>query len=134
MCISTSNPKVIYGGVFVVACAIYPCVPGNITWLSNNLAGSYKRSTGMAIQIGVGSLGGAMASNFYRARDAPQYRLGHTLELVFISVGIVAALIQVISYVVINKRRARYLQTTDQFSHAELAAKGDKAFTFRYMY
>lgn len=57
-CISTSNPRVVYGGVFIAACAIYPAFPGVISWLCNNLAGSYKRSAGMAIQIGVGNLGG----------------------------------------------------------------------------
>lgn len=135
LCIGTSNPKVVYGGVFVAACAIYPSFPGNIAWLSNNLAGSYKRSAGMAIQIGVGNLGGAMASNFYRARDAPRYHLGHALELGFISVGIAAALIQLFAYAAINKKRARQLQNgRDQLSQAELAAKGDKAVTFRYMY
>ncbi|WDK21992.1 major facilitator superfamily transporter [Colletotrichum graminicola] len=58
MCISSSNPKVVYGGVFIAACGIYPAFPGVISWLSNNLSGSYKRSAGMAIQIGVGNLGG----------------------------------------------------------------------------
>lgn len=57
-CISTGNPKVVYAGVFIATCAIYPAFPGVIAWLSNNLAGSYKRSVGMAIQIGVGNLGG----------------------------------------------------------------------------
>jgi hypothetical protein len=57
-CISTSKPGVVYAGVFIAACALYPAFPGNITWLSNNLAGSYKRSAGMAIQIGVGNLAG----------------------------------------------------------------------------
>lgn len=57
-CISSSNPKVVYGGVFIAACAIYPAFPGVISWLANNLAGSYKRSVGMALQIGVGNLGG----------------------------------------------------------------------------
>lgn len=47
-----------YAGVFITTCAIYPAFPGVITWLANNLAGSYKRSVGMAIQIGVGNLGG----------------------------------------------------------------------------
>ena len=59
--IASSNPKVVYGGVFISACAIYPAFPGVITWLSNNLCGSYKRSAGMAIQIGVGNLGGVSA-------------------------------------------------------------------------
>lgn len=61
MCIATDpseKPGVVYAGVFIIACAIYPSFPGNVSWLSNNLAGSYKRSAGMAIQIGVGNLGG----------------------------------------------------------------------------
>jgi hypothetical protein len=54
----TQHPRVVYGGVFVAACAIYPAFPGVISWLSNNLAGSLKRSAGMALQIGMGNLGG----------------------------------------------------------------------------
>lgn len=60
-CISvdpTENPRVVYGGVFLAACGIYPAFPGVISWLSNNLAGSYKRSAGMALHIGIGNLGG----------------------------------------------------------------------------
>ncbi|KAI2613738.1 MFS general substrate transporter [Hypoxylon fragiforme] len=135
MCITSTNPRVVYAGVFLVACAIYPAFPGVVTWLSNNIAGSYKRSAGMAIQIGIGNLGGAMASNFYRQRDSPQYVLGHTLELGFISAGIVAAFILVISYVCINKKRDRIVQDGGeaQFTARELSAKGDRAITFRYM-
>lgn len=33
MCISTSNPRVVYGGIYVVACSIYIAFPGNIAWL-----------------------------------------------------------------------------------------------------
>ncbi|KAI1250411.1 hypothetical protein MGN70_007464 [Eutypa lata] len=136
MCISTSNPKVIYGGVFVVACAIYPAFPGVITWMANNLAGSYKRSAGMAIQIGVGNLGGAMASNFYRQKDSPHYVLGHALELGFISVGIIAAVIQVVTYAAINKKRGKAIQAgrEAQYTPEELSSMGDRAVTFRYMY
>ncbi|KAH8681910.1 MFS nicotinic acid transporter Tna1 [Xylariales sp. PMI_506] len=138
LCISSEDPHVIYGGVFVAACAIYPSFPGNIAWLSNNLAGSYKRSAGMAIQIGVGNLGGAMASNFYRQVDSPRYILGHALELGFISVGIVAALVLLASYAATNKKRQRLLREAGgddaALSRAGLAAEGDRAVTFRYVY
>jgi MFS family permease len=136
MCISTSDPHVVYAGVFIVACSIYPSFPGNISWLSNNLAGSYKRSVGMAMQIGIGNLGGAMASNFYRAADSPRYVLGHSLELGFISVAIIAASILLISYSAANKKRDRVLlgRGDSQSNLAELAESGDKAVTFRYMY
>jgi MFS family permease len=36
MCIATTTPGVVYAGVFLVACALYPAFPGNITWLSNS--------------------------------------------------------------------------------------------------
>ena len=51
-------PGVVYAGVFIATCGIYPAFPGNVTWISNNLAGSYKRAAGMAFQIGLGNLGG----------------------------------------------------------------------------
>jgi MFS family permease len=36
MCVASSTPGVIYAGVFIAACALYPAFPGNITWLSNS--------------------------------------------------------------------------------------------------
>ncbi|RBR11649.1 uncharacterized protein FIESC28_08876 [Fusarium coffeatum] len=110
--------------------------PGVITWLANNLSGSYKRSVGMAIQIGVGNLGGAMASNFYRQKDGPRYILGHALELGFIGGGIIAALILIFGYSRINKSRERRMAAGEHetISEEELSAKGDKAVTWRYMH
>jgi MFS family permease len=157
MCIGTDpkeHPRVVYGGVFVAACAIYPAFPGVIAWLSNNLSGSLKRSVGMALQIGVGNLGGvsnsrcfrktnnkadcvrqAMASNFYRARDAPRYMLGHGLELGFIGGGLIASLILVIGYTAQNKKRARRIEegALNSYSPQELSEKGDRAITYRYV-
>jgi hypothetical protein len=49
--------SVVYAGVFIAACGVYSAFPGNIAWISNNLAGSYKRAAGMAFQIGIGNLG-----------------------------------------------------------------------------
>lgn len=126
----------VYGGVFIIVCAIYPSFPGNIAWLSNNLAGGYKRSAGMAIQIGVGNLGGAMASNFYRQPDSPRYILGHGLELGFVTLGIIAAVILNVSYAAINKRREKKLAEGGEggYDSQELSEMGDKAYTFRYMH
>lgn len=134
MCISSTKPGVIYAGVFIAACSIYPAFPGVITWLSSNLAGSSKRGVGMAIQIGVGNLAGAMASNFYRSKDAPRYRLGHALELGFICAGIIATVILVLSYRRINAKRDRQLAAGEHngYTPEELSALGDRSMTFRY--
>jgi len=134
MCISSSKPGVIYAGVFIAACALYPAFPGNITWLSNNLAGSTKRATGQAIQISMGNLAGAMASNFYRSKDAPHYVLGHALELAFIIAGIIALLVLVFNYKRINAKRAKQVAdgAHSGYTPEEMSALGDRAVTFRY--
>lgn len=77
-----------------------------------------------------------MAANFYCQTDAPHYKLGHSLELGFISASIIAALILVVSYSSLNKKRSRMVADgqVGRYSIEELSAKGDKALTFRYMY
>jgi drug/metabolite transporter superfamily protein YnfA len=125
-------PGVVYAGVFITTCGIYPAFPGNVAWISNNLAGSYKRSAGMAFQIGVGNLGGAMASNFYRSQDAPKYVLGHGLEIGFVSLGLMAVILLRVGYGRINAKRDSEGSGGEGLSDKELSELGDRAPTFRY--
>lgn len=124
-------PGVVYAGVFIATCGIYPAFPGNVTWISNNLAGSYKRAAGMAFQIGMGNLGGAMASNFYRSVDSPKYLLGHGLEIGFVVLGLAAVITLRISYGRINKKRERS-GAAEGLTDEQLADLGDKSPSFRY--
>lgn len=134
MCIATDSPGVTYAGIFIAAAALYQCQPSNITWLSNNLAGSYKRAVGMGIQIAVGNLAGAMASNFYRQQDSPRYKLGHGLEIGFITAGIIALCVLLVYYKVVNRKREEAVKRGEhlKFTPEELSDLGDKAVTFRY--
>lgn len=72
----------------------------------------------------------AMASNFYRAQDAPQYILGHSLELAFVVVGMVATVLLRLAYQRINRQRdlldpSEYPDDPDSL--------GDRSPLFRYM-
>ena len=53
----------------------YPFMP-KFCRLGNNLSGQYKRGIGMAVHVGFGNLGGALAPNFYRAQDSPRFIFG----------------------------------------------------------
>jgi len=135
MCISSSKPGVVYAGIFISAAGVYGAYPGNIALISNNLAGSSKRAVGMAIHIAGGNLSGAMASNFYRQKDAPRYILGHGLEIGFVCAGIIASSLLAFNYNRINRRRARQLANGEHngYTPEELSDLGDKAITFKYM-
>jgi hypothetical protein len=110
---------------------LYTGFPGNITWISNNLAGTYKRSVGLAIHVSIGNLGGAMSSNFYRSEDKPKFILGHSLSLAFAFIALGAVLTLRFGYQHCNKKRE---QEGDRgLSPEELSDLGDKAPTYRYM-
>lgn len=135
-CLGSSNPRVVYGGLIICACGMYPASPTVVTWLANNLSGSTKRGVGMALQMSFGNLGGAMASNFYRGADAPRYLMGHGLSMGFVIAGITAASIIFTGYFMTNKKRAQAVKSGQiaNFTEAQLSALGDKAITWRYMY
>lgn len=139
MAISTNpadKPGVIYAGVYIAAIGLYPAFPGVISWLSNNLSGSYKRAIGMAIHIGIGNFGGAFASNIYHAKDKPRFIMGHAIELGFISLGLLALTTIVICYHFINKKRERDVRAGKyaDVSIEQLSEMGDKNPYFRYSY
>jgi len=102
-------PALAYIGVFIAACGIYPAFPGMITWCSNNIGGGEKvRAISMAFHIGMGSFGGAMGANFYsNATKGHQglYRVGHALNLAFVTAGMVAVLTLWWRYRGVNKER-----------------------------
>ena len=44
-------PDLVYPGIFITVCRIHPAFPGNVTWISNNLADDYKRESFLQLQI-----------------------------------------------------------------------------------
>ena len=51
---------------------IFSCVPLIGAWNSNNIGGSLKRGVGIAMQVGFGNFGGAVAGFVYLAQDQPR--------------------------------------------------------------
>lgn len=88
---SESKPGVIYFALFLVAGGIYSGIPTTVSWIANNLAGQWKRATGMAFQFTVGNLvGGTVGSNIFMARESPEYPTAFAILLSFISCAFVS--------------------------------------------
>ncbi|KAJ5980376.1 hypothetical protein N7481_007674 [Penicillium waksmanii] len=128
----TFMPGLTYAGCFVAACGIYPAIPGLLALSSNNWAPNAKRAIGMAIQMGFGTMGGAAASNFYRAEDAPRYRLGHILVLVFAAIGLATMVLYYLICRRLNTKREAGADSVYQYTAEQLVELGDKAPSFRY--
>ncbi|KAI0399989.1 major facilitator superfamily domain-containing protein [Xylaria palmicola] len=78
-----------YFALFLVLGGGYSTQPITIAWLANNVSGHYKRSVSTAIQIGLGNIGGIVASNIFITSEAPRFRTGYSVSLGFL--GLCAA-------------------------------------------
>ncbi|KAF8835333.1 MFS general substrate transporter [Paxillus ammoniavirescens] len=129
--ISDAPSGVKYFGTYLCIISSYAGGPGPVSWLANNLQGKYKRAVGLALQIGVGCLGGLVGSNIFRDQDEPRYLLGHGLAIMFITTGLIAIPIIVLTYKRLNARLDR--EERQQGWNAEhKESNGDRAPGFRY--
>ncbi|OAA59041.1 Major facilitator superfamily domain, general substrate transporter [Niveomyces insectorum RCEF 264] len=126
-------PGLVYAGVFIAVCGLFTAFPGNITWISNNVAGSYKRSVALAIHVGWGNLAGVVSSNIYRAQDSPKFILGHVVAIGGLLLALAAVLTLRIGYKHCNKQRDENAHLQPQLSASEEAELGDKSPNFRYI-
>jgi hypothetical protein len=104
--IASHHPNLFYAATFFCAMGIFPAGPNSITWMNNNVQGVYKRGVAIANFISWANLNGIMSSNVYRQNDAPQYRLGNSIILGYVAVGIVGG--SIVNYIFLsigNRRR-----------------------------
>ncbi|KIJ14025.1 hypothetical protein PAXINDRAFT_13146 [Paxillus involutus ATCC 200175] len=129
--ISDAPAGVKFFGTYLCIISSYAGGPGPVSWLANNLQGKYKRAVGLALQIGVGCMGGLVGSNIFRDQDEPRYLLGHGLAIMFITMGLIAIPIIVLTYKRLNARLDR--EERQQGQNAEhQESNGDRAPGFRY--
>ncbi|CAG8712737.1 19192_t:CDS:10 [Dentiscutata erythropus] len=70
-----------YIGACIIGVGLFPCIPTSITWLINNLAGETKCAIGDALMIAAGNIGAGISTQFYKEKDAPSYKFGHSISL-----------------------------------------------------
>lgn len=89
----------------------------------------------MGLQICVGNLGGAIGSNIYLARQAPNYYLGYGFSMGIIIVAIISGFILRFFLSRENKRRAAMTpeEIREKYTEQELLEMGDRAPTFKYI-
>ncbi|KAI4203122.1 MAG: hypothetical protein LQ346_001856 [Caloplaca aetnensis] len=70
-----------YVALYFTSVGGYIAQPLTLVWMNNNLGGHYKKGIGAAMQIGLGNLGGIIASNIYVTKEAPTFSAGFGTSL-----------------------------------------------------
>jgi MFS transporter, ACS family, DAL5 transporter family protein len=103
-------PALSYFATFLGAAGIYACIPNTISWVSNNCdhAGVYRRGVTLGAVIAWGNLNGVVSSNIYRKSDAPWYRMGHWIVVVYLGLFLLGgSLANYICLIIANRNRTK---------------------------
>lgn len=117
-----------YFSLYLVMVGGYMGQPLTIIWLANNTRGHWQRSVSTAMQIGLGNVGGIVASNIFIGKEAPGYKTGFGVSLGLLWLVAFAAVVTVVGIWWENKRMER--GNTDQRNEREKT--GSKSIRFTY--
>ncbi|KAI3329765.1 major facilitator superfamily domain-containing protein [Ustulina deusta] len=96
-----------YFALFLVVGGGLSVQPITIAWLANNVSGHYKRSVAAATQIGLGNVGGIVASNIFLDNEAPRFQTGYGVSLGFLGICAVACTVLFFGLKRENEKRDR---------------------------
>jgi sugar phosphate permease len=132
MLLGSTNAHVKYAGVFLGALGIYPCISNTISWVSNNIEGTYKRGVVLGFVIGWGNLNGIVSSNIYQKSP---YVSGHSTVMAYMIVCLMGGSL-VLRFLLNRENKARKAGKRDVWvqgmSHAEAEKLGDQRPDFFY--
>lgn len=106
-----------------------------VAWNGNNIGGSLKRGVGIAMHVGFGNLGGAIAGFIYLSKDSPHFRQGHGILIGMITMSTALSIFMTLYLRRENRRRDAEYKSPASFTEEEQLAqreKGDNATFFRY--
>ncbi|KAI1862386.1 uncharacterized protein JN550_010248 [Neoarthrinium moseri] len=96
-----------YFALFLVVSGGYTTQPVTLAWLANNVSGHYKRSVSAAAQVGLGNIGGIVASNVFFDSEAPLYWTGYGVSLGMLWICAAACTVLYLGVKRENKKRDR---------------------------
>jgi len=133
MLLGSQNAHVKYAGTFLGAVGIYPCIANTVTWVANNVEGSYKRGVVLGMVIGWGNLNGVISSNIFF--KAPDFTVGHATVMGFMILFLLGGSI-LLDLLLMRENAARKAGKRDHWVEGlnakEVDALGDRRPDFLY--
>ncbi|CAR21066.1 KLTH0A01034p [Lachancea thermotolerans CBS 6340] len=135
MVLGSSAPHVRYGGCFVASLGLYGATPVVVCWTSINLGGHLRKSFGTAFQVGLGNIGGIIATFLFLQKDEPKYTSGLSVSIGFVGLSIISQLFIVFYCSFMNKKKMTltYIERFEELPIEDRVLKGDLNPNFKYL-
>lgn len=122
-----------YAALFLMATGGYISLPMLWTMLASNVIGSYKIGFAVALEVGLGNLGGIASALVFQGKQAPEYSEGYRALIIMSCLA--AGLVVVYTTLLFLENRARDAGMRDhRLLGADADQLGDRHPSFRFRY
>jgi hypothetical protein len=122
-----------YFALFLVTPGGYITQPVTLAWVQNCMGGHYKRSVASGMMVGLGNIGGIVASNVFLDSEKPRYPTGYGTSLGLLWICGIACTVLLIGVRRENKKREAGLRD-HRLTHPHADNLGDDHPSYRFAY
>ncbi|KAI3403586.1 TNA1 [Candida oxycetoniae] len=129
-------PQVRYGGCFLAASGLYTAMPTLVCWAALNNGSHIRKSVGTAWQIGIGNIGGIIATFIFLAKDEPYYVPGLSTCIGGVCFAMITGVVYFILCWRLNKVKQTdsYKEKFNAKTERDQINLGDRNPAFEYLY
>lgn len=127
------NPKIVLVGVFFLVAGIFPCIPLELQWATDNAGAESKKVTALCILVVAGHCWSILASKSFPAREGPKYVRGYGIVLAFLCLSCIMSVILSVVHWKQNARRDKQHGRPNPMMPVDTSEAADKATMFRYV-
>lgn len=133
---ATTNINARYAGCFLSVTGLYSAMPILICWCSLNYGGHLRKAVGSSWQVGLGNVGGIIATYIFLAEDAPRYVKGLSISIAFAVFSMAVMGLVFLYYYLGNQQKSKpeFIEEYEKLTPREKAIKGDKNPYIKYLY
>ncbi|EGD88306.1 hypothetical protein H112_04791 [Trichophyton rubrum D6] len=127
------NPKAALGGVFLLVIGIFPCIPLEVQWVSDNAGAESKKAMALCMIVIAGHCLSILASKSFPEHEGPRYIRGYAIVLSFLCLSFVTSVILYTRHRIINAQRNKKYGKPNPLDKVDTSILADKAPMFRYI-
>ncbi|KKZ62808.1 hypothetical protein EMCG_02851 [[Emmonsia] crescens] len=128
-----TNPKVALAGIFLLLAGVFPCLPLELQWATENCGAESKKTAAISITVVFGHCWSILASKSFPDREGPKFVRGYATILTFLCLGVIISIILHIRHRIVNEQRDKEYGRPNIFDRVDTSELADEAPMFRYV-
>ncbi|KAK2740698.1 hypothetical protein FQN55_008752 [Onygenales sp. PD_40] len=127
------NPKIALVGIFFLLSGVFPCLPMELQWATDNCGAESKKTAALSIMVVGGHCWSILASKSFPDKEGPRYTRGYGIVLTFLCLSVVCSAALHVRHRIINAKRDREYGKPNDMDQVDTSEMADEAPMFRYI-